>query len=182
MNRRTILNEKQVELTINRLCQQLIENHGDFRDSVIIGLQPRGVYLAQRIHKQLESLLNTQIEFGYLDSTFYRDDFRRRKNPITAGTTEIDFVIEDKKVVFIDDVLFTGRTIRSGLDALLAFGRPLVVELLVLIDRRFSRQLPIEPMYVGKQVDSIRMERVEVTWKGLEKETKVVLYTPESDE
>ncbi|NQY68773.1 MAG: bifunctional pyr operon transcriptional regulator/uracil phosphoribosyltransferase PyrR [Flavobacteriales bacterium] len=181
-NRRTILNNKQVALTIDRLCQQLIENHGDFKESVIIGLQPRGVYLAEKVHEQLQRILNTKIEFGYLDVTFYRDDFRRRKNPISAGTTEIDFVIEDKRVVLIDDVLFTGRTIRSGLDALMAFGRPSAVELLVLIDRRFKRQLPIEPMYVGKHVDSIRMEKVEVAWKGLEKETKVVLFTPESDE
>jgi pyrimidine operon attenuation protein/uracil phosphoribosyltransferase len=179
----TILNSKQFELTINRLCYQLIENHNDFTNSVIIGLQPRGIYLAHRIKKELENILGRDdIRHGSLDITFYRDDFRRYDTPMMPSTTDIDFIIEDKKVVLVDDVLFSGRTVRSGLDAMLAFGRPQSVELLVLIDRRFTRQLPIEPNYVGKSVDTLTSERVAVEWKVPDGADQVKLFTPKDDE
>jgi len=173
-----ILNSKSFELTINRLCFQLIENHNDFSESVIIGLQPRGTYLANRIQQQLQHILkNENIKYGELDVTFFRDDFRRREEILIPKSTKIDFIIENKKVILVDDVLYTGRTIRSGLDAMLAFGRPQKVELLVLIDRRFSRHLPIQPNYVGKKVDSIASEKVKVEWKEIEGEDRVVLYS-----
>ncbi len=172
-----LLNNKSFELTIKRLCYQLIENHNDFKDSVIIGLQPRGVFLANRIKLELESILNNVIiNSGKLDVTFFRDDFRRRDEVIIPNSTQIDFIIEGKNVILIDDVLYTGRTIRAGLDAMLAFGRPSKVELLVLIDRRFSRDLPVQPNYVGKTVDSIISEKVKVEWKEIEGEDKVVLF------
>jgi pyrimidine operon attenuation protein/uracil phosphoribosyltransferase len=134
-----------------------------------------------RLKSQLESILGTTVVCGNLDITFYRDDFRRRERPIIPSATNIDFVIEGKQVVLIDDVLFTGRTIRSGLDALLAFGRPKKVELLALIDRRFNRDLPIQADYVGKSVDTLSSERVSVEWKEIEGEDKVVLFTPEAN-
>lgn len=163
MKPRLILDSKHFELTINRLCFQLIENHDDFSNSVIIGLQPRGAFLAQRVHKKLSEILkNKKIVCGNLDVTFYRDDFRKKE--LTPQSTEINFVIEDKKVILIDDVLFTGRTIRAGLDAMMAFGRPKQVELMVLIDRRYSRHLPIQPDYVGAVIDSIASEKVIVEW------------------
>jgi pyrimidine operon attenuation protein / uracil phosphoribosyltransferase len=178
MNKTTILNHNQFNLTIQRLCRQLIENHGDFSDTVIIGLQPRGIYLSLRITKVLQEILKTEnIASGALDITFFRDDFRRTEQPLKASATKIDFIIENKKVVLIDDVLFTGRTIRAGMDAMLSFGRPKMVELLVLIDRRFSRQLPIQPDYVGRWVDSISSEKVAVNWKETEGEDQVLLYT-----
>ena len=174
----TILNSKHFKLTISRLCYQLIENHNNFENSVLIGLQPRGVYLANRIKKVLESTLSgAEVQCGALDITFYRDDFRRTDKSMLPSVTDIDFIIENKKVVLIDDVLFTGRTVRSGLDAMLAFGRPEQVEFLTLIDRRFSRQLPIQPDYVGKSVDTLSSERVSVEWSEMEGKDKVMLYT-----
>ena len=161
---RLILNQQQFNITINRLCHQLIEVHNDFSDSVIIGLQPRGILLARRIKNTLAKILkNDAIRLGELDATFYRDDFRRKD--LVPNQTNINFIIEDKNVVLVDDVLYTGRTIRAGLDAMMAFGRPKDVELLVLVDRRFSRNLPIQAKYVGCTIDTIASEKVKVEWK-----------------
>lgn len=182
MEKQVILNSRHFELTIKRLCYQLIETHNDFSETVLIGLQPRGVDVVKRLKSELESILGKEILCGNLDITFYRDDFRRREKPLIPSVTNIDFVIEGKRVVLVDDVLYTGRTIRSGLDAMLAFGRPSKVELLVLIDRRFRRDLPIQADYVGATVDTLISERVSVEWKEIEGEDKVVLYTPESNE
>src|SRR5437868_829125 len=173
---KVILDGKQFEVTILRLCHQLIENHDDFRDSVIIGLQPRGIYLANRISVELRNILKSKkVNCGNLDITFYRDDFRKKE--LIPNSTNIDFIIEDRNVILVDDVLFTGRTIRAGLDAMLAFGRPKDVELLVLIDRRLSRHLPIQAKYVGKTIDSIISEKVKVEWKEVEGADKVTLQT-----
>lgn len=159
----------------------MIENHEDFSDTVIIGLQPRGIFLADRIVAELQRILDkTDIRSGHLDITFYRDDFRRKEKPLSASPTTIDFVVEDQHVILVDDVLFTGRTIRSGLEALVDFGRPKTVELLVLIDRRFKRQIPVQPDYVGKWVDSIAEQRVEVEWKESEGEDRVLLFTTQA--
>jgi len=181
MERQEILNSKHFELTINRLCYQLIEAHGDFSNSVLIGLQPRGVNVVTRLKQNLEVIIGKEVKCGNLDITFYRDDFRRRESPLIPSTTNIDFDIENKDIVLIDDVLYTGRTIRSGLDALLAFGRPAKVELLTMIDRRFRRDLPIQADYVGKTVDTLVSERVSVEWKEIEGEDKVILFTQENN-
>jgi pyrimidine operon attenuation protein/uracil phosphoribosyltransferase len=174
MKPKVILNSKQVEITITRLCYQLIEVHNDFSEAVIIGLQPRGIYLAKRIHIKLSEILKKKnLPLGNLDITFFRDDFRQKELVPTA--TDIDFVIENKNVILVDDVLFTGRTIRAGLDAMLAFGRPNDVELLVLIDRRLSRHLPIQAKYIGKTIDSIASEKVKVEWKETDGYDKVTL-------
>jgi pyrimidine operon attenuation protein/uracil phosphoribosyltransferase len=182
MEKQVILNSRHFELTIKRLCHQLIESHNDFSESVLIGLQPRGVNVVSRLKKELEQVLGHEVICGNLDITFYRDDFRRREKPLIPSATNIDFVIEGKKVILVDDVLYTGRTIRSGLDALLAFGRPQKVELLTLIDRRFRRDLPIQADYVGKSVDTLISERVLVEWNEIDGEDKVVLYTPDTNE
>lgn len=179
MEKQVILNEKQIELTLNRLCYQLIENHNDFSNTVLIGLQPRGIHLLNRLKIRLEEILEAPVVCGNLDITFFRDDFRRRERPIIPSATNIDFIIENKKVVLVDDVLYTGRTIRSGIDALMAFGRPKSVELVTFIDRRFKRDLPIQADYVGKTIDTIAAERVSVEWNEIEGEDKVVLYTPD---
>jgi pyrimidine operon attenuation protein/uracil phosphoribosyltransferase len=134
-----LLNAEAFNHTIKRLCYELIENHNNFENTVIIGLQPRGIFLSGRIHQELAVITGlNNIKNGHLDITFYRDDFRRRENPLLPNRTQIDFIIEDKNVILVDDVLFTGRTIRAGLDAMLDFGRPKDVELLVLVDRRFA--------------------------------------------
>lgn len=178
MEKQVILDDQQVQLTMNRLAYQLIENHDQFSSTVLIGLQPRGIHVLERLKQILESVLGHSVTCGQLDITFYRDDFRRREKPIIPSATNIDFTIEGKHVVLIDDVLYTGRTIRSGLDALLAFGRPSSVELLVLVDRRFQRDLPIQADYVGKSVDTLDTERVSVEWSQIEGSDKVVLFTP----
>lgn len=156
------------------MCHQLIEVHGDFKNSVIIGLQPRGILLAKRIQRVLQEILKTKkINCGELDITFFRDDFRKKE--LIPNRTSIDFIIEDKNVVLVDDVLFTGRTIRAGLDAMLAFGRPKDVELLVLVDRRFSRHVPIQAKYAGITIDSIEQQNVKVDWKETDGKDKITL-------
>ncbi len=182
MEEQVILNKRHFELTLKRLCHQLIESHNDFNDTVLIGLQPRGINVVKRLKQELEVILNKEVICGSLDITFYRDDFRRREKPLIPSVTNIDFSIENKKIVLVDDVLFTGRTIRAGLDALLAYGRPSKVELLTLIDRRFNRDLPIQPDYIGQSVDTLSSERVSVEWKEIEGEDKVILFTPETNE
>lgn len=166
MAKKTLLNAKDIDIILHRLACQLIENHDDFSNTVLIGLQPRGIFLANRLIHVLRNNYKIQsVNIGHLDITFFRDDFRRRDEPLEASKTTIDFIVEDKKVVFIDDVLFSGRSIRSALTAVQAFGRPKSIELLVLIDRRFSRDLPIQPDYKGRQVDVINSEKVKVSWQ-----------------
>ncbi|MDV7187172.1 bifunctional pyr operon transcriptional regulator/uracil phosphoribosyltransferase PyrR [Lutibacter sp. TH_r2] len=166
MSKKELLNSKEIDIILHRLACQLIENHNNFEDTVLIGLQPRGIFLTERLIEILKNEYNIlDINYGKLDITFYRDDFRRRDEPLSANSTDINFVVENKNVVFIDDVLFSGRSIRSALTAIQSFGRPTNVELLVLIDRRFSRHLPIQPNYRGRQVDVINEERVIVNWK-----------------
>ncbi|TKC04591.1 bifunctional pyr operon transcriptional regulator/uracil phosphoribosyltransferase PyrR [Pedobacter polaris] len=181
MQKRTLLDGKKFQITIKRLCHQLIENHTDFNNTVLIGIQPRGTYFADRVHQELSEILKTtSIKKGHLDITFFRDDFRRKDGLVTASSNTINFIIEGKQVILIDDVLWTGRTIRSAMDALLAYGRPERVELMVLIDRRFSRHLPIEPNYIGQQVDCVDSQKVKVSWKEQEGEDKVVLLSEPS--
>jgi pyrimidine operon attenuation protein/uracil phosphoribosyltransferase len=173
---KTILNQQQLAITIDRLCHQLIENHLHFGNTVLIGLQPRGIYLSDRIDQKLRLLLpGIEIPYGKLDITFYRDDFNKGDALHIPNQTDIRFSIENKKVILIDDVLYTGRTIRSALDAMLDFGRPEKIELLILIDRRFSRQLPIQPDYTGRTIDSIISQKVKVLWKEKDGKDEVVL-------
>lgn len=174
MKPRILLQDKQFEITILRLCHQLIEVHGEFDNSVIIGLQPRGVLLAKRIQQVLQKILkNKKVNCGELDITFFRDDFRKKE--LIPNSTNINFIIEDKNVVLVDDVLFSGRTIRAGLDAMLAFGRPADVELLVLVDRRFQRHVPIQAKYAGITIDSIEQQNVKVEWKETDGKDKITL-------
>jgi len=176
MSQKVLLNAKEVQIALHRLACQLIENHDSFQNTVLIGIQPRGIFLAERLKSLLENDYKVKnIQLGYLDITFYRDDFRRSDKTLEANKTEIDFIVEDKKVVFIDDVLYTGRSIRAALTAVQSFGRPLEIELLTFIDRRFSRHLPIQPDYRGRQVDAINKEKVKVCWQENDGEDAVYL-------
>lgn len=158
---KTILSAEQMDLSIQRLAHQMLENNQDLDNTVIIGLQPRGIFLSDRIVAALKSIVPQQkIQYGRQDITFYRDDVRNSLH--IANTTDIPFSIEGKSVILIDDVLYTGRTIRAALDALLDFGRPAKVSLCVLIDRRFSRELPIQPDFAGKAIDTIITDKVKV--------------------
>jgi pyrimidine operon attenuation protein/uracil phosphoribosyltransferase len=160
---KTILTSAQLALTVKRLAHQILENNHLLKDTVIIGLQPRGVFLSNRIVQELQQLAPAEIKYGILDITFYRDDIREGLH--VANRTDISFSLENKHVILIDDVLYTGRTIRAALDALLAFGRPSKVSLCVLIDRRFSRELPIQPDFTGKTIDTIISQKVKVCWE-----------------
>ena len=176
MSSNLLLDSKSIGVILHRLANQLLETHLDFKNTVLIGLQPRGIYLAERLAKLLkEDYAVSYLRLGYLDITFFRDDFRRSEKPLSASKTKIDFLVENQKVVFIDDVLYTGRSIQSALLAIQSFGRPSSVELMVLIDRRFSRHLPIQPNYRGRQVDAINEERVRVLWKDKDGEDAVYI-------
>ena len=171
---KSILTGPQLAITIKRLAHQILENHVDLDETVLIGIQPRGVYLSDQLVTEINKHLPAKkIEYGKLDITFYRDDVRNELH--VANQTDILFSIEGKNVILIDDVLYTGRTIRAALDALLDFGRPGKVELCVLIDRRFSRQFPIQPDYVGKSIDSIISQKVKVYWKDKDGKEEVVM-------
>jgi pyrimidine operon attenuation protein/uracil phosphoribosyltransferase len=165
LKERELLNKQEIEITIERLCRQLIENHNDFENTVIIGVQPRGALLSNRVISKLRTLVSeTNIASGNVDISFYRDDLMRRDQPIIPQEMDMDLSVEGKNVILIDDVLFTGRSIRSAIDALMTFGRPNSVELLTLIDRRYSRHLPIQPNYVGRIIDALESEKVIVEW------------------
>lgn len=171
---KTILTEKELGITIQRLSHQLLENHISYQDLVIIGIQPRGIFFSDRIVQQINQQISPEkITYGKLDITFYRDDIRQGLH--TINHTEIPFSIENKNVILVDDVLYTGRTVRAAMDALLAYGRPSKVELCILIDRRFSREVPIQADYAGRSIDTIITQKVRVLWKERDGKEEVVL-------
>lgn len=171
---KSILNQQQIQLTIKRLANQIIENHPDFGNVALVGLQPRGIFLSERLVTEIKlEIIDVSFDYGKLDITFYRDDVRKELHVVNQ--TEIPFSIEGKNVILIDDVLFTGRTIRAALDALMDYGRPEKVELAVLIDRRYNRELPIQPDYTGRSIDSIISQKVKVLWKEKDGRDEVVL-------
>jgi len=170
-----LLNEIKVSVILSRLCQQLIERHKDLSNVVLVGLQPRGTSLLEQLLKLLKEQGLKSIKSGKLDITFFRDDFRRNEEPLYAKTTEMSETLEGKDVVLIDDVLFTGRSIRAALSAIDSYGRPKSIELLVLVDRRFSRHLPIQPDYLGAQIDALQGDKVKVVWSDLPKKSVVYL-------
>jgi pyrimidine operon attenuation protein / uracil phosphoribosyltransferase len=169
-----VLNQQQIGLTIKRLANQVLENHPDLVNTVLLGIQPRGIFLSERILQEIrKEIPGGQIHYGKLDITFYRDDIRKELH--VPNQTDISMSIEGKKVVLIDDVLYTGRTTRAALDALMDFGRPEKVELMVLIDRRYSRELPIQPDYTGRSIDSIITQKVKVLWQERDDRDEVIL-------
>ena len=179
MQKRLLFDTRLLKVSISRLCQQLVEVHQDFSHTVLIGMQPRGIFLGNRIVAELEAMHRINVHYGRLDTTFHRDDFRRRGVPILPTQTNIPFPIENKQVVLIDDVLFTGRTVRAALDAMNTYGRPAKVELLILIDRLYSRELPIEATYIGQKVNTIQSQRVSVELSEQGKEDNIWLISTE---
>ena len=175
MAAKILLNEIKVSIILSRLCQQLIERHKDLSNVVLVGVQPRGTSLLEQLLKLLKEQGLKSIKSGKLDITFFRDDFRRNDEPLYAKSTEMSETLEGKDVVLIDDVLFTGRSIRAALSAIDSYGRPKSIELLVLVDRRFSRHLPIQPDYLGAQIDALQGDKVKVVWSDLPKKTVVYL-------
>jgi len=165
MPNKILLDSKKIEIILSRLVYELIENHKDFHDTVLLGLQPRGIFLIDKILEVFKrDHPNIKIKSGILDYTFFRDDFRRSEKTLSASSTKIDFSIENKNVVLIDDVLFTGRSIKAAMSSIDTYGRPNSIELLVLIDRRFKREIPIEANYCGAKIDTFKGDRVKVLW------------------
>ena len=169
MNKKIILDNNHLQIALTRLSCQLLENHNDFKNTILVGLQPRGKFLCQKIAEKLTNEFNIKkLKYGFLDITFFRDDFRRNKDVLIPNKTDFKLLVEEKKVVFIDDVLHTGRTIRAALTAIESFGRPKSIELLILVDRRYSRELPIQPDYNGIEVDVYSDQKVNVEWNNKE--------------
>ena len=176
-NMRIISEGTQFDLTIERLCCQLIEDYDDFQDTCIIGIQTGGVQLAERLLEKLRDLLRgTKIPLGKLDITFYRDDFRTSKKPLAANINDMPFVIENQRIILVDDVSYTGRSVQAALSALNHYGRPESIKLLVLVDRRFNRQLPIRPDYVGLGIDALDEAYVRVEWAEVEGTDRILLF------
>lgn len=183
MHKRLILDHEKLSIILHRLALQIEENHPGLENTAIIGLQPRGIYVARRILNLLADITkNKNILYGELDSTFYRDDYRRTDKPLIPNSMMLNFNIEEKNIILIDDVLYTGRSVRSALNALGDFGRPAHTELMVLIDRRYNRELPIQPDYCGEVIDSRMRDRVQVVW-GKEDDDKdeVWIISPEGE-
>ena len=165
MPNKILLDSKKIEIILRRLVYELIENHKDFDETVLLGLQPRGIFLIDKILEVFKrDHPNIKIKSGILDYTFFRDDFRRSEKTLSASSTKIDFSIENKNVVLIDDVLFTGRSIKAAMSSIDTYGRPKSIELLVLIDRRFKREIPIAANYCGAKIDTFKGDRVKVLW------------------
>jgi pyrimidine operon attenuation protein/uracil phosphoribosyltransferase len=158
-----LLNSTKANLIIRRFALQIIENHKDYQNTAVIGLQPRGILLAKSIHNELLKL-GANVLYGEVDHTFFRDDIGRGEIHIPKPSN-MPFSTEKLRIVLIDDVLYTGRSVRASIDALMSFGRPAQIELLVLINRRYQRELPIEPTYIGTSIDSRNTEEyVKVDW------------------
>jgi len=175
MPKKVLLNSKKIDIILNRLVCQLVENHKDFNDTVLIGLQPRGTFLIEKILEIFKKKYPTiNVESGILDFTFFRDDFRRSEKTLKASSTQINFSIENKNVVLIDDVLFTGRSIKAAMSSMDSYGRPNSIELLVLIDRRYKREIPIQANYCGAKIDTFKGDKVNVVWN--ENSKKNIIY------
>lgn len=179
---KVIVSAGRFDLIIRRLCHQVLESHLEPDKLCIIGIQERGVLLAERFKTIWSELLeNRPFPYGKLDITFYRDDFRIREKPLRASSTTIDFTIENKDVLLIDDVLYTGRTVHAAIAALQDFGRPRKIEMLCLVDRRFNRHFPIKADYVGLSVDAIDEAYVRVNWKKIHGEDRILLFAGQEE-
>jgi pyrimidine operon attenuation protein / uracil phosphoribosyltransferase len=179
---RILLSRERFALTVERLCHQVIEKYDNLNNTCLVGIQPRGVLLAERVRERLRDILGLkELTLGKLDITFYRDDFRKRDKPLRASATEMNFLVEDRNVVLIDDVLYTGRTINAALTALNHYGRPREVELLVLVDRRFNRHLPIQADFTGITIDALDQAYVKVEWRDIDGEDRILLFAEKKD-
>lgn len=180
---RVLIDQRRFSLILRRLSQQILERHGDLEQSCLIGIQPRGIQVSRKIRALiLDECPGLSYDYGHLDITFYRDDFRRRDKPLHPYATDLRFSTENKRVILIDDVLYTGRTIQAALTALNHFGRPQQVELLTLVDRRFNRHLPIRADYTGIQVDAVDEAYVRVDWHNDGREHQIMLFAAKSDQ
>lgn len=175
---RQIVSPQRFSITLLRLAHQIIEKYGVKEPIYIVGIQEKGVILASRLIDIINTKVKSaKIHFGKLDITFYRDDYRLRNSPLKANSTNIDFDVEGKRIILVDDVLYSGRTIHAAMAALQDMGRVGKIELLTFVDRRFNRHLPIKSDYTGIQVDSLDEAYVKVEWEHIEGEDKVLIFS-----
>jgi len=172
-----VLDEPGLDRALTRIAHEILERNGGAKELTFVGLRTRGVTLAQRLCAKIVAIDGASPPVGTLDITLYRDDLDMRGAPVIRGT-DIPFSIKNKTVVLVDDVLFTGRTIRAALDALIDLGRPKMIQLAILIDRG-HRELPIRPDYIGKNLPTSRRETVAVRLKEHDGEDRVVIEEPE---
>jgi len=172
-----LMDSKAIDRTVLRLTHEVLEKNRGVKDLVIVGIRNRGDSLARRMIKSIKKIEGEEVALGVLDITLYRDDFQKFTESPVVKETDIPFDITEKKVVLVDDVLYTGRTIRAALDALIDFGRPALIQLAVLVDRG-HRELPIKADYVGKNVPTAVGEEVQVKLKEVDGEDKVLLVEP----
>lgn len=169
-----VMDSRKIKRAIQRMTTEILERNRNLTNLVVIGIRTRGIYLGKRISKLIKELENTDIPVGVLDITLYRDDFSELEAQHMVKKTEIDFSVGDKDVLLVDDVLFTGRTIRAAMDSLIDLGRPSSIQLLVLIDRG-HRELPIRADYVGKVLPTSKREIVHVQLKEIDKSDEVLI-------
>ncbi|MBN1398715.1 MAG: bifunctional pyr operon transcriptional regulator/uracil phosphoribosyltransferase PyrR [Bacteroidetes bacterium] len=181
MMKTKVLDADGLRRTVNRLAHELVEKNKGVQDVVLVGIRTRGEYLAHRIAKKLEEIENVKVKVGVLDITLYRDDLRGRLEQPELKSSEILFDIRGKAVVLVDDVFFTGRTIRSALNALMDLGRPAMIQLLVLVDRG-HRELPIKADFVGKNVPTSRGQEIKVEMTETDEEDAVYLIEDDDKE
>jgi pyrimidine operon attenuation protein/uracil phosphoribosyltransferase len=167
-----ILDSKDIEKIITRITHEIIEKNSDLKDICLVGIQRGGVLLAKRIASRIKAVDKSTVDVGSLDIALYRDDIHIKAEQPVVRSTDIPFSINDRSVLLVDDVLFTGRSIRAAMDALIDFGRPSSIQLVVLIDRG-HRELPIRADYVGKNIPTSRNDRVEVFIENEESEDSV---------
>jgi len=169
-----VLDRVGIQRALNRITHEILEHHREIEDLVLVGIRTGGVYLAHRLSTKIEEIEKVRIPVGELDITLYRDDLTMKKNPPVLKKTALPGDITDKIIILMDDVLFTGRTIRAAMDGLIDFGRPRVIQLAVLIDRG-HRELPIRADYVGKNMPTSRDERVQVFLEEEGDEDRVII-------
>ena len=172
-----IMDSRKIRRALQRMTTEIIEHNRNLKNLVIIGIRTRGIYLGKRIAKYIKRLETTDVPVGVLDITLYRDDFSEIEAQHMVKKTEIDFPVKDKDVLLVDDVLFTGRTIRAAMDSIIDLGRPKSIQLFVLIDRG-HRELPIRADYVGKVLPTSRREIVQVLLKEIDEKDEVLITEP----
>lgn len=176
MPTKTVMDSDSVNRTISRIVNQILERNNGARDLAIIGIRTRGVYIAGRIAGEIERIEGIKPPLGTLDITLYRDDLRHKTEWPKVKKTEIPFTVEDKKVILVDDVIYTGRTIRAAIDEIMDYGRPSSIQLVALVDRGL-RELPIQPDYVGSKFDTLSSEEVNVRLREADGTDEVIIVT-----
>jgi pyrimidine operon attenuation protein/uracil phosphoribosyltransferase len=174
MQRLVVMSAPEMDQTLNRLAEEIIRRQSDLSRQVLVGIRTGGAFLAQRLGARMKALTSVAVPVGILDITLYRDDWTRISHKPQVGKTELDFSLDDVDVVLVDDVLFTGRTVRAAMDALTDFGRPRRIDLAVLIDRG-GRELPICPNFIGHTVELVGTQRVNVYFQEIGRTDEVVI-------